>query len=293
MLKKLKLLGDLVAIEHTVFSGMFILIAIVVSSTQAHLSLWFGLKALLLCALALLFARNFAMGFNRLVDRKFDVKNTRTHNRPSVDGRIGIWTLRGFCLANALLFVWVSFMINALAFKLSFVFLLILGGYSYMKRFSYLAHLVLGICLGLAPLAGVIAILGYIPLWSLLLALGVVFWVTGFDLLYSLQDIEFDRKEGLYSVPAIFGEQITLKLSRLAHALAVLCWIGFVNSAQLGLVAALGVGVCLCILIYEQWLVYRDFKNIPKAFFVSNGYLGLVFLGFIVLDRGVWLAKHL
>ncbi|BEG57091.1 4-hydroxybenzoate polyprenyltransferase UbiA [Helicobacter sp. NHP21005] len=287
MLEKLKLLGYLVAIEHTIFSGMFILIALVVASLQAHLGLVAGLRNLLLCTLALLFARNFAMGFNRLADRKFDIKNARTQNRPSVDGRISVPTMRAFCVANALGFVGVSYLINPLAFKLSWPFLAILAGYSYMKRFSYLAHLVLGVCLGLAPIAGVVAVLGAIPLWSVWLALGVAFWVAGFDLLYSLQDIEFDRKEGLYSVPAIFGAQVTLWVSRTCHALAVLFWAGFVDSAQLGGVAWLGVGVCLGILIYEQWLVLKDFKNIPKAFFVTNGYLGVVFLGFIIVDRGL------
>lgn len=289
MWAKFKLFSALVAMEHTIFSGMFILIAMVVASVQAHASLWFGSSTLILCGLALLGARNFAMGFNRLVDRKFDIKNARTKGRPSVDGRISVLAQVCFCALNALLFVGASYAINALAFKLSFLFLLILGGYSYMKRFSYLAHLVLGVCLGLAPIAGVVAILGAVPLWSVFLALGVVFWVAGFDLLYSLQDIEFDRKEGLYSVPAIFGEQKSLWLSRLAHLLAVLCWVGFVQSAHLGLVADLGVLANLGILIYEQWLVHRDFKNIPKAFFVFNGYLGVVFLGFILLDRGVWL----
>ncbi|BCZ18481.1 4-hydroxybenzoate polyprenyltransferase UbiA [Helicobacter sp. NHP19-012] len=287
MLEKLKLLGYLVAIEHTIFSGMFILIALVVAGLQAHLGFVEGVQTLFLCALALLFARNFAMGFNRLADRKFDIKNERTKNRPSVDGRISLTTLRVFCVANALGFVGVSYAINALAFKLSLPFLAILAGYSYMKRFSYLAHLVLGVCLGLAPIAGVVAVLGTIPLWSLWLALGVAFWVAGFDLLYSLQDMEFDKQEGLYSVPAIFGAQTTLWVSRACHILAVLFWALFAKSAHLGGVAWLGVGVCLMILIYEQWLVLKDFRNIPKAFFVTNGYLGVVFLGFIVVDRGL------
>ncbi|GMB95263.1 menaquinone biosynthesis prenyltransferase MqnP [Helicobacter heilmannii] len=287
MLEKLKLLGYLVAIEHTIFSGMFILIALVVAGLQARLGLLESVQTLFLCALALLFARNFAMGFNRLADRKFDIKNERTKNRPSVDGRISLPTLQVFCVANALGFVGVSYAINALAFKLSLPFLAILAGYSYMKRFSYLAHLVLGVCLGLAPIAGVVAVLGAIPLWSLWLALGVAFWVAGFDLLYSLQDMEFDKKEGLYSVPAIFGAQATLWVSRVCHILAVLFWALFVRSAHLGGVAWLGVGVCLMILIYEQWLVLKDFRNIPKAFFVTNGYLGVVFLGFILVDRGL------
>ncbi|WP_199764019.1 menaquinone biosynthesis prenyltransferase MqnP [Helicobacter felis] len=287
MWARIKLFGELVALEHTIFSSMFILIAIVVASVQRYASLWCGPELLLLCLLALLGARNFAMGFNRLVDRKFDRNNPRTQNRPSVDGRIQLGGLILFCVLNALLFVGVSYLINALAFVLSFPFLLILGGYSYMKRFSALAHVILGVSLGLAPIAGVVAVLGEIPLWSVFLALGVVFWVAGFDLLYSLQDMEFDKRVGLHSVPAKFGAQKTLELSRLAHVLAVLCWGGFVWCASLGWLAFSGLVVSMGILVYEQLLVHRDFKNIPKAFFVSNGYLGVVFFVFILLDGGV------
>ncbi|MFC3847005.1 menaquinone biosynthesis prenyltransferase MqnP [Helicobacter baculiformis] len=287
MWARIKLFSELVALEHTIFSSMFILIAIVVASVQRYASLWCGPKLLLLCLLALLGARNFAMGFNRLVDRKFDKANPRTQKRPSVDGRIQTWGLVGFCVLNALLFVGVSYAINDLAFALSLPFLVILGGYSYMKRFSALAHAILGVSLGLAPIAGVVAILAQIPLWSVFLALGVVFWVAGFDLLYSLQDMEFDRRVGLHSVPAQFGAQKTLEFSRLAHVLAVLCWGGFVWSASLGWLAFSGVLVSALILIYEQFLVHKDFKNIPKAFFVSNGYLGVVFFLFILLDSGV------
>ncbi|WP_104732746.1 menaquinone biosynthesis prenyltransferase MqnP [Helicobacter salomonis] len=287
MWARIKLFGELVALEHTIFSSMFILIAIVVASVQRYASLWCGPELLLLCLLALLGARNFAMGFNRLVDRKFDKANPRTQSRPSVDGRIHIWGLVSFCIFNALLFVGVSYAINTLAFVLSFPFLLILGGYSYMKRFSTLAHVVLGVSLGLAPIAGVVAVLGEIPLWSVFLALGVVFWVAGFDLLYSLQDMEFDKRVGLHSVPAKFGASKTLALSRTAHLLAVLCWYGFVWSAHLSWLAYGGVGASAWILIYEQLLVHKDFKNIPKAFFVSNGYLGVVFFVFILLDGGV------
>ncbi|BCZ16997.1 hypothetical protein NHP190003_02790 [Helicobacter sp. NHP19-003] len=205
MVEKLKLLGYLVAIEHTIFSGMFILIALVVAGLQTHLGLLQGVQTLLLSALALLFARNFAMGFNRLADRKFDMKTSAPKVAQAWMGafrsqlcRCSVWRMRWA--------LWVSAMPSMPSLLNSLGPLAILAGYSYMKRFSYLAHLVLGVCLGLAPIAGVVAVLGAIPLWSLWLAFGVAFWVAGFDLLYSLQDMEFDRKEGLYSVPAIFGE---------------------------------------------------------------------------------------
>ncbi len=119
-----------------------------------------------------------------------------------------------------------------------------------------------------------------------LLALGVMLWVAGFDLLYSLQDIEFDKERGLFSIPSQLGEKWCLNLSRLSHLVALMCWLCFVKCYHGGFFAYLGLGVSALILLYEQILVARDYKNIPKAFFVSNGYLGVVFFIFIVLDVG-------
>ncbi|PAF52120.1 menaquinone biosynthesis prenyltransferase MqnP [Helicobacter sp. 13S00477-4] len=284
MFKKLINFSELVVFQHTIFSGAFILISMIVASVQLNQSVWFGFKTLFLCLLALMSARNFAMAFNRYCDKDIDVKNERTNKRPSVDGRISTKSILVFCIFNALIFIGVSYLINHLAFYLSIPFLIVLGGYSYMKRISYLAHLVLGLSLGLAPIAGAIAIEGQIPLWSLFLCLGVIFWVAGFDLLYSLQDIHFDRKEGLYSIPAAFGVPKTLMISRLFHVLAVIFWGLFVYFSNGWIFAYIGLFVSMLMLIYEQYLVSLDFRNIPKAFFVSNGYLGFIFFIFILFD---------
>lgn len=280
----LKHFSELVAFEHTIFSASFILIAMCVASVEVNLSLWVGWETFTLCALALISARNFAMGFNRLCDRDIDARNARTKNRPSVDGRISARSIAIFCVLNALVFILASAMINSLAFVLSVPFLAILGGYSLMKRFSSLAHLVLGISLGLAPIAGVIAVAGAVPLWSVLLACGVAFWVAGFDVLYSLQDIQVDKQEGLFSIPARFGVKRSLWLSRGFHCCAVGLWCGFAYMADLGALAWIGVGLSACMLIYEQYLVHKNFANIPKAFFVANGYLGFVLLACIIGD---------
>lgn len=289
MIKRLKYFSELVMFEHTIFSAAFSLMALVV----AGFLLWeqgvsFRLSGVVsivaLSALALVSARNFAMGINRLCDRDIDAQNPRTLNRPSVDGRISVISMVLFCTLNAVIFVGTSYFINDLAFRLSVPFLLILGIYSLCKRFSVLAHFVLGVCLGLAPIAGGIAVLGEVGLWSVYLAIGVMFWVAGFDLLYSLQDIEFDRKRGLFSVPARFGEQATLWISRFSHVLAVIFWGLFLYQIEAGIFGVLGLVVSCIMLCYEQYLVARDFKNIPKAFFVTNGYLGFIFLIFIVLD---------
>ncbi|MBT5934081.1 menaquinone biosynthesis prenyltransferase MqnP [Sulfurimonas sp.] len=282
VIQKAKDFNELVMFEHSIFSLPFIFIAMIVSANG-----WFGFWLLLLGVLAALSARNFAMGVNRYADRDIDSQNPRTASRPNVDGRLDASSILVFIGVNAFVFVVVAYIINPLAFKLAIPILFVLGSYSYFKRFSSLAHIILGISLGLAPIAGVVAVSASIPLWSVLLSLGVIFWVAGFDLLYSLQDIDFDKEKGLHSIPSMYGAQATLFISAIFHSLAVLFWILFVWSAGLGfsaLVAAFGSGV---VLAYEQKLVRRDFTQIDRAFFTVNGYLGIAFLALIILDRSL------
>ncbi len=280
--------SELVAFEHTIFSSTFLLVALIVAFQESIGELGenvlFIAKILALCAFELIFARNFAMSFNRLCDAKFDAQNPRTSARPSVDGRISRNALALFVAANAALFVAVSAFINALALKLSVPFLLIIGAYSYFKRFSALAHFILGICLALAPIAGVVAVLGEIPLWSVFLSCGVAFWVAGFDLLYSLQDIEFDKAHNLFSIPSRYGLKTTILISRFSHILAVTFWALFVAQIEGGIFAIIGILSAAAMLIYEHYLVAKDLLNIPKAFFQTNGYLGVVVLVFVLLD---------
>jgi 4-hydroxybenzoate polyprenyltransferase len=282
VVQKLRDFNELVMFEHSVFSLPFIFIAMIVAANG-----WFGFGLLVLGVLAAVSARNFAMGFNRFADREFDAQNPRTQNRPSVDGRLDSGAIMLFTLVNALIFVAVAYMINEVAFWLSFPVLLVLGSYSYFKRFSAMAHIVLGVSLGLAPLAGVIAVQGAVPSWSVLLSIGVVFWVAGFDLLYSLQDIEFDKQAGLHSIPSRYGAEATMFISLVFHVVTVLFWGMFVWVADLGMVAYLGVMVAAVMLGYEHTLVRKDFTKIDRAFFTVNGYLGIIFLGFIILDRAV------
>ncbi len=277
---KIKKYMELVKFSHTIFSIPFILIAMIVAADG-----WFGWKLLILGILAAVSARNFAMSVNRYADRDIDAKNPRTKDRVSVTGEIKENELKLFILANGLIFVGVAYLINDLAFKLSIPILVILGGYSYFKRFSEFAHLILGISLGLAPIAGAVAVSDSIPCWSVFLAFGVMFWVAGFDILYSLQDIEFDKNEGLYSIPARIGEKSALFISKMFHIFAVVFWALFVAYAHLGIFAWIALILAACMLYYEQKLVDKDYKNIPKAFFDVNGYLGIIFLIFIIIDR--------
>lgn len=283
--KVLKDINELIMFKHSIFSLPFIFIAMIVSSKQINGTSWFGWELLVLGLLAAISARNFAMSFNRYADRDIDKHNPRTANRPSVDGRVGTKNMQLFIVLNALVFVVVAYVINSLAFWLSFPILVILAGYSIFKRFSSYAHLVLGVSLGFAPIAGVVAVSESITLWSVLLALGVMFWVAGFDLLYSLQDMEYDKEKGLFSIPSVYGKEATFFISRLFHALTVLFWLLFVVDAGLGFWAYLGIIFSAIILFMEHRIVIKDFSKIDRAFFTLNGYLGIMFFIMIFIDR--------
>ena len=279
-INKLKDFNELVMFEHSIFSLPFIFIAMIVAADG-----WFGFWLLLMGVLAAVSARNFAMGLNRYADRDIDAVNPRTETRPNVDGRLDATSIMIFVVVNALSFIIVAYMINDLALYLSVPILFVLGSYSYFKRFSHLAHIVLGISLGLAPIAGVVAVEASIPAWSVILSLGVIFWVAGFDLLYSLQDIDFDRENNLHSIPSRFGADATLFISSLFHMLSVIFWGLFVWIAGLGIFAFLAVILSAVMLSYEHKLVRKDFTQIDRAFFTVNGYLGIAFLILIILDK--------
>lgn len=283
LLKKLNDFNELVMFKHSIFSLPFIFIAMVVASNG-----WFGFKLMILGILAALTARNFAMGFNRYMDRDIDALNPRTINRPNVDGRISNLQMIIFTIANAFGFILVAYFVNDLALYLSIPILFVIGSYSYFKRFSYLAHVILGLSLGLAPIAGVVTVLETIPLWSVFLSIGVMFWVAGFDLLYSLQDIEVDKKLNLHSIPSKFGVKKTMAISKIFHILTVVFWLLFVLSSDSSAFAYVAVIISALMLSYEHYLVNKDFTKIDKAFFTVNGYLGIVFFILIVLDNIIY-----
>ncbi len=284
-IKIMKDIGDLIVFKHSIFSLPFIFISMIVYSSILNGTMWFGWRLFFLGLLAAISARNFAMSFNRWADRDIDKLNPRTALRPSVDGRIGVKNIEIFIVANALIFIVVAYFINSLAFYLSFPILIILGGYSIFKRFSETAHLVLGLSLGLAPIAGAVAIGGDIPLWSIMLCIGVSYWVAGFDLLYSLQDMQYDKANNLFSIPSKYGKDATLFISKLFHFQTILFWLFFIYIAHLGFWAYVGVLISAIILYEEHKIVSKDFSKIDKAFFTLNGYLGIIFFVFIWFDR--------
>lgn len=276
--------SELVMFKHSVFALPFIFIAMITSSVQVNGSAWFGFKLLILGVLAAVTARNFAMGFNRYMDRDIDALNPRTINRPNVDGRVSPTQMLVFVIVNALAFIVVAYFVNDLAFYLSIPILIVIGSYSYFKRFSYFAHIILGISLGLAPIAGVVAVSETITLWSVLLSIGVMFWVAGFDLLYSLQDIEVDKKLGLHSIPSVFGAKKTMMISKVFHLCTVIFWLLFVITSNSRVFAYAAVIIGAVMLTYEHIIVHRDFTKIDRAFFTVNGYLGIVFFFLILID---------
>ncbi len=276
---KLQNISELIMFKHSIFSLSFIFIAMIVASNG-----WFGWRLFFLGLLASISARNFAMGVNRYLDRDIDALNPRTKDRPSVDGRVSTSIMVLFIILNAVIFILVAYFINNLALKLSIPILLILGAYTLFKRFSSLAHIILGLSLGLAPIAGVVAVEGDIPLWSIYLAVGVLFWVAGFDLLYSLQDIEFDKAHNLYSIPSKFGVENSMLIAKVFHILTIIFWILFVKSAGLGFFSQLAIILSAIALAYEHYLVDKDFTKIDRAFFTVNGYLGIMFLILIILE---------
>ena len=280
IIKKLKDFNELVMFQHSIFSLPFIFIAMIVSADG-----WFGFRLLVLGVLAAISARNFAMGLNRWADRDIDSENPRTQNRPSVDGRLDSTSILLFTIVNAIVFIAVAYLTNPLAFKVSVPILVVIGSYSFFKRFSALAHIVLGISLGLAPVAGVIAVSETVTSWSLMLSIGVLFWVAGFDLLYSLQDIDYDKGKGLFSIPSRYGAEATLFISASFHSVTIVFWAFFVWCAHLGFYAWMAVLLSALMLSYEHYLVRKDFTKIDKAFFTVNGYLGIVFLMFIIFDK--------
>lgn len=285
---KIKDILDLIVFKHSVFALPFLFSSMAVGYKIARDTDFADApslaKAIILGVIAAVSARNFAMAVNRLMDEDIDKDNPRCANRPNISGRIGKKSVLAFIIINALIFIAVCYFINALAFGLSFAVLFVLGIYSAFKRFSSLAHLVLGFCLGLAPIAASVIVLNSIHIYSVILCFGVMFWTAGFDLLYALQDMDYDKKVGLYSIPAKFGKKATFFISALFHFLAVAFWLLFAWVSALGVVAYAGIFVSAGILFAEHRIVRKNFAQIDKAFFTLNGYLSIIFFIFIWVD---------
>lgn len=284
MWQKINNILDLIVFKHSIFALPFLFTSIIVASYLKNATIFFGFKVLILGLICAICARNFAMAMNRLLDEDIDKLNPRCAKRPNIDGRIGKKLMLAFIFLNAIIFIFTSYFINTLAFWLCFPILILLATYSLFKRFSSLAHLFLGLCLGCAPIAGSVLVLAKVELYSVYLALGVCFWTAGFDVLYSLQDMNYDKKAGLFSIPARYGEKGALAFAAIFHVLAVIFWIVFSITANLGLIADIGILCSAAILFAEHKIVRADFSKINKAFFTLNGYLSIIFFIFVLVD---------
>jgi 4-hydroxybenzoate polyprenyltransferase len=245
---------------------------------------FFAIKFILVI-LCMIFARSAAMAFNRWLDKNFDAKNPRTANREIPAGVIKSNNALLFVIINCVLFIVCTFFINIICFYLSPIALFVVLFYSYTKRFTALCHLVLGVGLSLAPIGAYLAVTGQFALLPILFSFAVLFWVSGFDIIYALQDEEFDKSNQLHSIPAALGKSKALMVSNLLHVLSATCVISAGVYGHFGLWYWMGVVFFCGLLIYQHTLVKpTDLRKVNMAFFTTNGIASVVFAIFVILD---------
>ncbi|MCF8257045.1 MAG: putative 4-hydroxybenzoate polyprenyltransferase [Flavobacteriales bacterium] len=274
---------SLVKFSHTVFAMPFALIGffLAVQTTDAVLE-WTLLLKVVLC---MVLARNSAMAFNRYMDRDIDGRNPRTAIREIPSGMIKANAALIFVLLNCAAFIVTTWFINPLCFFLSPVALTVVLGYSLTKRFTALCHLVLGIGLGLAPIGAYLAVTGEFALLPLLFSFAVLFWVSGFDIIYALQDEEFDSANGLFSIPVWLGRKRALRLSEILHGDTsfLLFLAGFLGN--FGVFYWVGFALFIALLIYQHLIVKpNDLSRVNMAFFTTNGVASVLFSLFVISD---------
>ncbi len=277
---------SLVRFSHSVFALPFVLCGAWLAAGGPP-----GWRTALLIVACAVAARTAAMGFNRLVDRSIDAANPRTKGREIPSGRLRSGAVRALVLFASVAFVALAFALNTLAGWLALPVLFVLLGYSYVKRFSSAAHLVLGLALAIAPLGAWVAVRGTIGadvapvLW---LALAVLTWVAGFDLIYACQDAEFDRQAGLFSIPARLGIANALRISSALHVVTVVALVAVGTSAGLGWPWWTALAICSGLLVWQHRLVKPDdLSHVDLAFFTLNGWVGVgLFVG-LALDRAL------
>ena len=273
---------SLIKFSHTIFAMPFAFIGFFLA-TKSYEFEWITLVYVIFC---MVFARSAAMAFNRYIDRDIDTANPRTAEvREIPNGSIKANSALVFVIINSLLFIATTYFINLLCLALSPVAVLVILGYSYTKRFTALCHLMLGLGLALAPIGAYLAVSGEFNIIPLLFSAAVLFWVSGFDIIYSLQDQEFDKKQKLHSIPVLIGKKNALNLSNLLHFLtfsalsiagslggfSLYYWIGFWSFSAL--------------LVYQHTLVkHNDLSKVNLAFFTTNGIASLIFGAFVIAD---------
>jgi 4-hydroxybenzoate polyprenyltransferase len=277
---------SLVKFSHTVFAMPFALMGFFLGLQQSGPTPgkpWWRL--LILVLLCMVFARNAAMAFNRWLDKNFDALNPRTATREIPGGIITAKNALLFVVFNCLAFIACTYFINTICFFLSPVALFVILFYSYTKRFTRLCHLVLGLGLSLAPIGAYLAVTGKFSLLPVLFSLAVLFWVSGFDIIYAMQDVDFDKANNLYSIPVYAGKKNALNISVLLHILSAACIIAAGVAGNFGWLSWIGTFFFLALLVYQHTLVKpENLSKVNVAFFTTNGIASVIFCVFVVLD---------
>jgi len=274
--------ADMIKLQHTLFALPFAVISLV-TATGAR---WPSGRVWLWVLVAMVAARTAAMTFNRLVDQEIDGENPRTAARALPAGRLSRRFAWGILAASIAIFFVAAAALNPLCLALAAPALAVLLGYSYTKRFTALAHLWLGFALGISPVGAWTAATGRLALPPVVLGLGVMLWVAGFDIIYSLQDEEFDRDHGLHSIPARLGAAGALHIARLFHAGAVACFLAFALMAGGGTWRLAAVALAAALLLWQHRLVRPgDLSHVDAAFFTANGALSLVMCALFVFAK--------
>ena len=283
-LRKLKIILEMIKFEHSLFALPFAFMGAVLGSIVIEKA-WPTWLEIFWVTVAMVGARSAAMSLNRLIDRVIDAKNPRTATRASPAGLISVLEVILFIVVSFIVLFIAAFQLNDLAVKLLPLAVFVLVLYSYTKRFTWLCHFVLGVAIGFGPLGGWVATTGQVDAIGLLLFASVLFWTAGFDIIYACQDADFDRKEGLFSMPSRFGIANALLVARLCHILTFVGLMSLYVVADLSIWFLLGVLISGAILIYEHTLVKpTDLSKVDVAFFNMNGILSVVMFVFTMID---------
>lgn len=280
LVRQTRIMLEMIKFQHTVFALPFAFTGMLMAA--GGFPSWYQVTWILL---ACVFARTAAMSFNRWADREIDKRNPRTETRAIPAGQLRSGTVFAVAIVCAIGFIGCAAMLNPLALALSPMALVVLFGYSYAKRFTSMAHFILGLALALAPVGAWVAVRQEIGLPALWLAAGVMLWTAGFDLIYACQDTEIDRKEGLFSVPARYGPRAALSISKGLHALAVGSFVMAGLSARLGAFYYTGVAIAAVLLLAEHLIVNpHDVRRINLAFFTVNSWVGMAIFAGTAID---------
>jgi 4-hydroxybenzoate polyprenyltransferase len=277
---------QMIKFSHTIFAFPFALMGVVLAALVSQKTPGFS-QVFWICV-AMIGARSGAMGLNRIIDARIDAANPRTVNREIPAGKVSMQEAVLFVTGSFVLLLFAAWMLNPLCLYLSPIAIMFLVLYSYCKRFTSLAHIVLGICLAAAPLGAWIALRGDVGWPAVVLAFAVLFWVAGFDIFYALQDVAFDKEQGLHSIPAKLGVKNSIHLVRVFHVVMVGLLLLLLLVDGLGWFYLVGVMVVSLLLIYEHLLVRADdLSRLDAAFFNMNGYISVTIFAFTLVDAVV------